>query len=141
MAGRTRMLGIVAVVVVVAGLLAFLFLGRGDGDGEGGSRAAAADPAAGRRHATTACGLFEDVIALVEEDAQADAVLDRLEEAEKAGADAARADPQWIDLSGALSGLEVGLREDDAGASRLSLSVARAACDRLRSGDDGSAEE
>ena len=138
MAGRTRMLAIVAVVAMFAGLLAFFFVGRGDGDADDRAQAAV-DPVAARRHAVAACAAFDDVIELVRENASADDVLDRLEDAEQAGADAADADPQWIDLAGALSGLEVGFREDDAGASRLSVSVARAACGRLRA--DDSAEE
>lgn len=79
-----------------------------------------------------ACAGFDGLVRLVKEDARSDQVFARLEEAERSAAAAAKADPHWVDLLGGLSGLEVGFRENDAEASRLSLDVVRTACSRVR---------
>lgn len=120
------------VAAAVASLVAFFFVRSGDGGSDGDGRAQPElDPAAGRRHAATACAHFDRFLELVEADARSDTVFERLERGQDAAADAARADPTWIDLSGGLGGLEVGFRNNDPEAARLSVTVTRSACERL----------
>ena len=90
----------------------------------------AADPAEGRALAASACRHVGEARRAVVANAAADQVFGMLKAATDAARRAVHRDPAWVQLNGGVYAFEQGLRNNDAGAVRLALSVLGPECDR-----------
>lgn len=111
-------------IILIASSLALLItailLNRWDGDATPQQRA--------RESARLACSTMERVVDAINADAASSRVMTWMDEATAASAEAADLDPRWRSLTSGVEAVHFALKEDDASAARVGISVVEAQC-------------
>lgn len=88
------------------------------------------DPESALDLAQGACSDMQEILEQVTRDERSDRVFDSLDSAATSANAAARRDPLWRPLAGAVAAVRFAIEEDDVAAARVGLSVAASHCER-----------
>lgn len=75
-----------------------------------------------------ACATMGKVVDAINADAASSRVMNWMDEATAASAEAADLDPRWRSLTSGVEAVHFALKEDDASAARVGISVVEAQC-------------